>query len=74
MKYFVKSELEKSAAWAEMIKAEQEMTSDRFKDPALAKISAVLKEVQERRPLGAGKNPDPTSDYIMPDMGFPRLG
>jgi len=49
-----------------MIEAEQNMTSPKYmNDPALAKISAVLKEVESRRPLGAGKNPDPTSKYMM---------
>ena len=74
MKYFIKSELEKSAAWTEMIEAEQNLTSPKYmNDPALAKLSGVLRDIEARKPLGAGKNPDPTTDTIMPDMGFPKL-
>ena len=66
MKYFNKPNLEKTATWTELIEAEQNRTAPKYmNDPALAKLSAVLSEVEARRPLGAGKNPDPTSKYMM---------
>ena len=65
MKYF-KSDIEKSAAWTEMIEDEQNMSSPRFmNDPALEKLTSALKEVEANRPLAPGKNPDSTAKYIL---------
>ncbi len=62
MKYFIKQ-----AAWSEMIKDEQELTGERLNEPdsALAKVTAVLRDIQDRRPLAPGKNPDTTIKQLL---------
>jgi len=40
---------------------------------AVDKLVDVFKEIGERKPMGAGKNPDPTSKHIWTGGGFPII-
>ena len=78
MKYFKKQEpkyFTKTAGQvSDLIDRKAWRDNPLYQTDGTAKLMAALDEIEERKPLGAGKNPDPTSDYIMPDLGMPGIG
>lgn len=75
MKYFVKENLIKEAAWTEMIEREMNLDSPSlYNSEAARKLIASIRDIEARRPLAPGKNPDPTAHHIMPDVGYPSIG
>ncbi len=55
MKYFIKQ-----AAWTEMLEEERNFTAEKYNEPdsALAKVTSILRDIEAKRPLAPGKNPD----------------